>query len=331
MSDNSDQAPKKPYYGGTITVQGRDLITGLVAGETIEFTRILVGSGEVPEGVEPLDMTALAEPVAEATSTVPTLKNNVVSLVVEYRNDMNGGLKKGFWLREFGIFARTREREETLLYYATLGDSPQPVSPFDGSRVDIRRYPVTIAVALDAKVEVTYNPGSFLTAAEARELINELVRQRLDAQATMKLPLTIPASAWEQDPGGLTFRARVPHEKVRDDHTALVILDRAGLETAAECGLDSCMETTDGALLFWAKTAPASDIEIQAILFGPGGGGGALPALPIATATSVGGIKGSDSIAIDPDGTAHALLSGDIFASEDEFNEVVNDVFGDQP
>ena len=34
------------YYGGTITVKGRDLITSLIAGETIEFTRIVVGSGE---------------------------------------------------------------------------------------------------------------------------------------------------------------------------------------------------------------------------------------------------------------------------------------------
>ena len=41
------------YYGGTITVKGRDLITSLIAGETIEFTRIVVGSGEMPEGVEP--------------------------------------------------------------------------------------------------------------------------------------------------------------------------------------------------------------------------------------------------------------------------------------
>ena len=40
------------YYGGTVTVAGRDLITSLVAGETIQFTRIMVGSGALPEGVE---------------------------------------------------------------------------------------------------------------------------------------------------------------------------------------------------------------------------------------------------------------------------------------
>ena len=100
------------YYGGTITVKGRDLITSLIAGETIEFTRIVVGSGQVPEGVEPIDMEALVEPVAEATSTVPTVENSVLSMVVEYRNDLNGGLQTGFWLREFGIFAKTENSEE---------------------------------------------------------------------------------------------------------------------------------------------------------------------------------------------------------------------------
>jgi len=58
------------YYGGTITVQGRNLITSLLAGETIEFTRILVGKGQMPEGVEPIDMTALVDPCAEGTSSM---------------------------------------------------------------------------------------------------------------------------------------------------------------------------------------------------------------------------------------------------------------------
>ena len=111
------------YYGGTVTVAGRNLITSLMAGKTIEFTRIMVGSGAMPEGVEPIDMVALVTPVAEGVSSVATVENGVLSMVVEYRNDLNGGLQEGFWLREFGVFAKTEDTEEILLYYATLGDS----------------------------------------------------------------------------------------------------------------------------------------------------------------------------------------------------------------
>ena len=79
------------YYGGTVTVAGRNLITSLMAGKTIEFTRIMVGSGAMPEGVEPIDMVTLVTPVAEGVSSVPTVENGVLSMVVEYRNDLNGG------------------------------------------------------------------------------------------------------------------------------------------------------------------------------------------------------------------------------------------------
>lgn len=79
-----------------------------MAGKTIEFTRIMVGSGAMPEGVEPIDMVTLVTPVAEGVSSVPTVENGVLSMVVEYRNDLNGGLQEGFWLREFGVFAKDR-------------------------------------------------------------------------------------------------------------------------------------------------------------------------------------------------------------------------------
>lgn len=80
MRTNNDEKEENTmnYYGGTITVAGRDLITSLLSGETIEFTRIVVGSGKMPEGVEPIDMTELVNPIAEGTSTVPTVENGAV-------------------------------------------------------------------------------------------------------------------------------------------------------------------------------------------------------------------------------------------------------------
>ena len=228
------------YYGGTITVKGRDLITSLIAGETIEFTRIVVGSGEMPEGVEPIDMEDLVNPVAEATSTVPTVENGVLSLVVEYRNDMNGGLKTGFWLREFGIYAKTANSEEVLLYYATLGDSPQPVNAYQDNRIDIRRYPVTIALEVDADIQVTYNPGAFITAEEAEQLVQAMVNESIaeiigSVGTTIIKDITIPATGWALDPdldesgeaGEDSYRYRV--EVVMAEATADHFRKRGGL------------------------------------------------------------------------------------------------------
>ena len=96
------------YYGGTVTVKGRDLITRLIAGETITLTRVMVGSGKMPEGVEPIDMEALVNPIAEATTTVPIVENNVLSMIVEYRNDRTGSERR-FWLNEFRYLRQDRQ------------------------------------------------------------------------------------------------------------------------------------------------------------------------------------------------------------------------------
>ena len=127
-------------YGFTITVAGRNFLARQVAGDTLNISRVMVGSGKVPEGINPAYMTDLVQPVAQATSTFPIVKNDIVSLIVEYRNDMNGGLKKGFWIREFGIFVRDGE-QEILVYYATLGDFPQFIIAYKDNIIDIIAFP----------------------------------------------------------------------------------------------------------------------------------------------------------------------------------------------
>ena len=76
------------YYGGTVTVKGRDLITRLIAGETITPTRVMVGSGTMTAGVEPIDMEALDNPKAQATTKVPIGGLHVLSLHDAYRTDI---------------------------------------------------------------------------------------------------------------------------------------------------------------------------------------------------------------------------------------------------
>ena len=343
------------YYGGTITVAGRDLITKLIAGQTIELTRIIVGTGSMPEGVEPIDMTDLVTPIAEATSTAPTVENNVLSLVVEYRNDMNGGLEEGFWLREFGIYAKTEESEEILLYYATLGDSPQPVSAFDGSRVDIRRYPVTIAMALDATVEVAYNPGAFITAAEAEELIRSLIDQQLSASVEQTIAshdsnpnahaalmsrmqamiaaagaaistavLAIPTAGWvENDSEKYPYRNDVEYESAEETQLPLVIIDEDSEDVAFACGLRMLAETMDGYVRFYARVIPTEDITCTVDLVSQGGSVDVSGSyvLPAASASVLGGVKVGSGLTVASDGTlsvdaANSDETGALFGEE---------------
>lgn len=335
------------YYGGTVTVKGRDLITSLIAGATIELTRIVVGSGKMSEGVEPIDMETLVNPIAEATSTVPVVENNVLSMVVEYRNDMNGGLKEGFWLNEFGIFAKTENSEEILLYYATLGDSPQPVNAYQDNRYDIRRYPVTIALLIDADVQITYTPGAFITASEAQEIIESLVSEAVseiagDVGSAIIKEITIPADGWTWDEsedvgmGGMDdyrMYKDVAVTEATEDMFPNVALHKDALETAKRAGLCPTIQTLAGSIRFWAKNQPYADMDATLALLSSSGngqtGGGGTYVLPVATATTLGGVKLGEGFSTTPDGTLSYTGTGlpeDAFAQPDETQEMLDEV-----
>lgn len=338
------------YYGGTVTVKGRDLITSLIAGATIELTRIVVGSGKMPEGVEPIDMETLVNPIAEATSTVPVVENNVLSMVVEYRNDMNGGLKEGFWLNEFGIFAKTENSEEILLYYATLGDSPQPVNAYQDNRYDIRRYPVTIALLIDADVQITYTPGAFITASEAQEIIESLVSEAVseivgDVGAAIIKEITIPADGWmwnESEDAGMggmdeyRMYKDVAVTEATEEMFPNVALHKDALETAKQAGLCPTIQTLAGSIRFWAKNQPYADMDATLALLSSSGngqtGGGGTYVLPVATETTLGGVKIGEGLTVTPDGTASvegAPIADSEKATVEATNAVLDEVYDD--
>ncbi len=157
--------------GFTITKAGKKLLAKLVATkEELSITRVMVGKGEVQQGQIPEQFTDLIEPVAQATSTIPVVKNGVISFIVEYRNDLNGGLQEGFWLKEFGVFAQDGEKE-ILLYYASLGEYPQYIEVYENGKVNVKKYPVSIIVTDDIKVTIAYAALAFVTEERMKEFV----------------------------------------------------------------------------------------------------------------------------------------------------------------
>ena len=195
-------------YGFTPTNAGRALIAGLLAGETLTITKTMVGSGK-PASLDAMAaLTDLVEPVAQATSTTPVHSANAVTLTVEYRSDLNGGLKEGFYINEYGIFAKTATSAETLIFYGCLGDHPQYVYAYvEGQAPDVRRYPAVIEVANGVTVQVDYTAAAFITAADAEEMLAAMVQGLSGADLHT---ITIPAAAWTLDesqtpPGGALY------------------------------------------------------------------------------------------------------------------------------
>lgn len=152
-------------YGFLITAAGENMLARASAGEPLKLTGVTVGKGVVERAEAAKALTGLVEQVAAATSTEPVVAGGQLSMLVEYRNDMNGGLDQGFDLTEFGIFAQVGDDEAALLYYGGLGDRPQPVQAFSQG-LDIHRFPVAIAVTEEVAVTLGYPAGAFVTHEE---------------------------------------------------------------------------------------------------------------------------------------------------------------------
>lgn len=122
----------------------------MVAGQTLELTRVVMEKGTAESIEAARKLTAPIEPGPEGTSTVPVVDGNTVNMIVEYRSDLGDGLAEGFWIGGFAVYARDPDSEdpaaeEVMIYYGSLGDAKQYVSAYAaGTAPDVRRYPVSI-------------------------------------------------------------------------------------------------------------------------------------------------------------------------------------------
>ena len=199
-------------YGFVITTAGEGLLARASAGEGLTLTEVWVGKGAVESAEAAKALTALLDPVAKATSTTPAVAGGQISMLVEYRNDMGGGLEEGFTLSEFGVMAKVGDDAPALLYYAALGDRAQPVPPI-AEGLDVHRFPVAVGVTGEVEVSLEYPAGVWVTHEELEEAlagidlsgyIKATEKGRAGGVATLgqdgKLVQDVDGGNWDTDP-----------------------------------------------------------------------------------------------------------------------------------
>lgn len=264
------------YYGGAVTNAGKNMFASLIAGETITLTKVMVGDGEMPAGVAPKEMTDLVNPMYLGSTNVPVVRDNVVYLTVEYRNDMNGGLERPFLLREFGIWARTANFEECLIYYATLGDTPQPVNAFRDNKVDIRKYPISIGLENNEEIKINVNAAGMITCDEADAIIYRTFSENVNKITFSKIvrDIVIPQTAWIDDivktentiENAYTCYADVDVEEAKDELFPIAVVQKESYATTMASWFSNVCATSEGKVRFWSRWMPNDDIKVTLFL-----------------------------------------------------------------
>ena len=184
------------FYGFVITESGNALLASMVAGQTMTITKAVVGEGTADNPDAARKLTDLITPGPTATSTRPTVDGNSVNMIVEYRSDLNGGLKEGFWIGEFGIFGKVGDGEEAMIGYGSLGDAKQYVSAYvEGTAPDVRRYPVSITVTTGVQVNVDYPAEAWMTAEDVDDKVNKhnsSEKSHQDIRASLSNKVSVP-------------------------------------------------------------------------------------------------------------------------------------------
>lgn len=157
-------------YGFVVTTAGEGLLARAAGGETLTITGTRVGSGSVAGESAARALTALIQDQAAGTYSTPEVSGGQLSMVVEYRNNLNGGLQAGFTLREFGVFARVGDDAPTLMYYAALGDRAPEVPPITEG-LDVHRWPVAVAVSGELAVTVEDPSGAFVDDSKLQKYL----------------------------------------------------------------------------------------------------------------------------------------------------------------
>lgn len=167
--------------GFAVTAAGRNLFAKLTArSEPAEFTRVMFGTGKLADNEDIFNVTELVAPLAEGTSTTPEYKDDTVSMILEFRSDLNGGLTETVWLNEYGLYVSDPDGGEVLVCYGNLGDCPDSVLAFKDGQCTVRDYPISIVIGAVSDVSIDFPAAAFVTW---EELKNELAK-KADASHT---------------------------------------------------------------------------------------------------------------------------------------------------
>lgn len=135
----------------TLTNAGQALQTKVLAGETLTFTRIALGDGQL-NGQPIAPLTALISQKATVEVDSVRVVNTSTAQVAGFFS--NADISTGFWWRETGVFAQDPDVGEVLYGYTNAGDAGDYIPTVADTRIEKYIY-CSIAVANADTVNIT--------------------------------------------------------------------------------------------------------------------------------------------------------------------------------
>ena len=144
------------FINNDITTAGLIVLAKGVAGQKINYTKIVLGDGYLEEGQTPRTLTGVVSP--KATVDITKLKINGDGTVAVGGIFTNGDKTEGFYYRELGLYAEDPDPEvgEVLYCYGNCGDLAEWIPPSGGATIVEKT--IDIVTAIGTATNVTAPP-----------------------------------------------------------------------------------------------------------------------------------------------------------------------------
>lgn len=150
------------FSNNSVTLKGAVAIAALMAGGTLEFTRIAVGDGNIPAGQTALTMTDLAHRLFDVNIQEVYSDSESQATVVGVFN--NSQTETGFYYRELGLFAKDPATGAEILFcYGNAGDEAEWISPAGEESVIEKEVHIVTLVGNATEVKATIKSGIYPT------------------------------------------------------------------------------------------------------------------------------------------------------------------------
>lgn len=161
-----------------LTKQGLKLQAKVDAGSRMQLTKCMLGSGMLSSGQSLENLTGLITPVQTLPiSSISYSENNGACVITAVTDNSN--VSTGYYLREFGIFARDPNDGE-ILYAVAQDANPDYIPPSGTSAVVSQEISVALSFSNAANVTAQVNTSAIATVTYVNNYVTSAVADLKD-------------------------------------------------------------------------------------------------------------------------------------------------------
>lgn len=170
------------FVRNDITEKGLDLLAKVQTGQTLKFSKIAIGSGELPEAKSIRSMTALIQPVMDVSITRKKINEDQTVSIGGIFN--NTDVTREFYFRELALYAIDPDIGEILYCYGNAGDGAELIPAHNTQTLVEKMVDVVTYIGGATDVQVMMQTGVYASAKDLSELQKTVEQMRLDVNDT---------------------------------------------------------------------------------------------------------------------------------------------------